>query len=211
MNQEMIQITNTKTFEITDMKSDEDNDTVTISGYANTKGTPDAYGHIPTSMNGEPVYDLSRYKRNPVLLVDHYNSSAYIAGKMVEIVEDDKGLRFIAQLMKNPQNPVVAHAIEAYKQKLGRGISIGGIWEFGDKKNPMHLTKARIHEISLVPVGADERALTKQHQNLTLEATKGQEPEGADRVTDDVKRKVRNEVKKLYKEFDHEKSKSICI
>ena len=62
-----------KTFAV-DIKSDVVDDIVTLSGYANTKNTPDAYG--------KPVYNISRYKQNPVLLVDH-NSGAYLGWRTI--------------------------------------------------------------------------------------------------------------------------------
>ena len=64
--------------------------------------------------------------------------------------------------MKNPIALDVAHAIEAYKEGFARGISIGGLWYFDDPENPKHLTRAYIHEISLVGVGADSRALVEK-------------------------------------------------
>ena len=133
-----------------------------IQGYANTKGKPDAYGDVPTNFDGKDVYDLSRYKQNPTVFIDHMTSTAKVAGKMLKIVEDEKGLFFKAQLMKNPIALDVAHAIEAYKEGFARGISIGGLWYFDDPENPKHLTRAYIHEISLVGVGADSRALVEK-------------------------------------------------
>jgi len=42
---------------------------ITISGYANTKNKADAFGHIPTSYKGKPVYDLNEYKKNYFLVI----------------------------------------------------------------------------------------------------------------------------------------------
>jgi len=63
--------------------------------------------------------------------------------------------------MTNAKSTKVQHAIEAYKQGFGVALSIGGQWFFEDETNPNALTKAVIHEISLVAVGADPEALTE--------------------------------------------------
>lgn len=141
--------------------TDTDVEKIYITGYANTKGHPDAYGDVPQNYNGNPVYVLDRFLTNPVLLVNHDNSVESIAGRFVEISEDDVGLKFKALLMTNAKSTKVQHAIEAYKQGFGVALSIGGQWFFEDETNPNALTKAVIHEISLVAVGADPEALTE--------------------------------------------------
>lgn len=157
-------------FGIDSFKSEESEEGFVFTGYANTKNKPDSYGDIP---KGDRVYNLKRYKKNPVILVDHLNSAANIAGTMVKIKEDENGLAFKAKLMKNPKNPLVAHAIEAFKEGHGRALSIGGIWHYEDADNPAHLTKADISEISLVGVGADERALGEIPIPKKLDSSEG--------------------------------------
>lgn len=144
-----------------------------LSGYANTKNKADAYGDIPTNFKDQPVYELTRFLQNPVLLINHDNSVDSIAGRFVEIGEDETGLKFKALLMSNPQTDKVKHAIEAYKQGFGVALSIGGKWVFEDPENPQNLTKAIIHEISLVAVGADGNALTDADRPKGLTKTDG--------------------------------------
>ena len=149
-----------KLFNIEDIKATEDDGAFYITGIANNKDIADAYGDIPS---GDNVYDLKRYKKNPVVLVDHYNSVGNIAGRMVKIKETEKGLEFRMRLMDNPQTDIAKHAVEAYKTGFGSALSIGGLWEYGDvdpKKGTRKLIKARIHEVSLVGIGADADALT---------------------------------------------------
>ena len=148
-----------KICEIEEYKASTDGGKFYIAGYANTKNKPDAYGDIP---KGDNVYDLTRLKKNPVALVDHKNSAAMIAGNFVKLKEDDKGLYFKVLLrnLDDIHNPMVKDAVSAYMTGFGRALSIGGRWLYEDEKNPTHLTKAIIHEISLVGVGADERALS---------------------------------------------------
>ena len=148
-----------KTVELLEYKAEQTEEGFYISGYANTKGKPDAYGDIPTNFNDKPVYDLSRFKKNPVALVDHEQSVGNIFGAYTEVEEDEKGLRIKLRLMDNPQTDIAKHAVEAYKSGFARAFSIGGQWSFEDKDNPTHLTKAFIHEISGVAIGADQHSL----------------------------------------------------
>lgn len=151
-----------KFFDIDDIEVKADDGATYITGIANNKNIADSYGDIP---KGENVYDLERYKKNPVVLVDHVNSVANIAGRMVKIKETDKGLEFKLRLMDNPKTDIAAHAVEAYKTGFGTALSIGGKWDYGErneKNGTQVLTKAYIHEISLVGVGADGHALTDQ-------------------------------------------------
>lgn len=162
-----------KIFEIENYKSETaDDGAVYITGMANTKGVADAYGDIPV---GENVYELTRYKKNPVVLVDHVNSVGNIAGRMVKIKETEQGLEFKLRLMDNPQTDIAKHAVEAYKSGFGSALSIGGIWEYGkvnERKGTRELTKATIHEISLVGIGADGNALTDVPRPKSLESAK---------------------------------------
>lgn len=152
-----------KTISDLDVKLNNVDGVIYIEGYANTKNKPDSYGDIPTNFNNEPVYDFKRYKNNPVLLVDHNNSAGFIAGTMTDFYEDETGLKFKARLrpVDEIHNPITKDAVQAFITGYGRALSIGGHWIFGDKQNPSHLTKAHIHEVSLVAIGADGNALTR--------------------------------------------------
>jgi hypothetical protein len=135
------------------------------SGYLNTKGVADSYGDIPYNLNGQPVYDLTRMMTNPVVLVDHENSTGMIAGRLTKIVEDQRGL-YVEFELCNPdteaKNPKVAHAVKMWEIGFARALSMGGEWRFEDPMNPAHLTKAIIHEGSIVAIGADMNALAAQ-------------------------------------------------
>lgn len=134
-----------------------------ITGYANTKNNADSYGDIPTNYMDQPVYNFDkRFKANPICFVDHWSSAANIAGTFVDYREDDTGLWFKLLLrdVKTIHNPETKDAVQAFVDGFGRAISIGGRFFWGDDKNPKHLTKAIIHEISIVGLGADQQALT---------------------------------------------------
>lgn len=151
-----------KTIAINELKAVKDGDKFYISGYANNKNIADAYGDIPTNYKGRKVYDLTRMKKNPVMLIDHWNSATKVIGNFVDLLEDDKGLKFKA-LLRHPDSLAQAElkdAINGYIEGFIRSLSIAGKWLFEDKDNPSHLTRAIIYEISGVAVGADMVALT---------------------------------------------------
>lgn len=149
----------TKQLTASDVKVSAEGKTTYITGYANTKNHADSYGDIPTGNN---VYDLERILKNPVAIADHVNSVGHIVGSFTELVENDKGLYFKLRLMENPQTEIAKHAVEAYKAGYGVALSIGGDWYYG-AENPdgtRLLTKAVLHHIALVAIGADDNALT---------------------------------------------------
>lgn len=164
-----------RVLEILEYKSEQTADGFYVTGYANTKGNEDAYGDIPTNYKGRPVYDLSRFKKNPVALVDHENSVGNIFGIFVigqgATEEDAKGLKIKLRLMDNPATDIAKHAVEAYKSGFARAFSICGLWLYEDKENPKHLTKAIIHEISGVAIGADGQALSSSPKPKMLTMT----------------------------------------
>lgn len=152
----------TKVCEIIDMKVVEEDKKHYMTGYANTKNHADSYGDIPTNYNDEDVYVLERMNSNPVCFVDHRSSATNIAGNFVELREDDKGLFFklLFRQLSDIYNPALKDAVASYITGFGRALSIGGSWLFGDPKNPNHLTKAILSEISLVGIGSDMDALS---------------------------------------------------
>ena len=154
-------------------KDDNEKESTYITGYANTKGKEDAYGDIPTNYKGKPVYDVSRMKTNPVMLIDHENSITRIMGNFVKLKEDDKGLFFKVKL-KNIEDsflPEVKEAISNFKSGVGRALSVGGKWLYENEGKPKQLTKAIIHEISGVGVGADGFALSDAEKIKSLSKT----------------------------------------
>lgn len=150
-----------KCFELDNYSVKETNGLFFGEGYANTKNKPDSYGDIPTNLNGEPVYDLSRINTNPVMLMDHINSSSSILGKFIRLEEDKRGLYFknVFRPLGDIYNPCTKDSVSAFISGYAKALSIGGNWFFEDEKNPTHLTRAFIHEISGVAVGADDNAL----------------------------------------------------
>jgi len=150
----------TKTFDISDLKISEENGKVVIRGYANTKGKADRYGDIPTVFSGlrNYVYELSEFKKNPVMLLDHSNQVSHIAGSFSEIEEDEIGLR-VKAVFSNSDLPEIKHARTVYLEGHAKAFSIAGRWHYEDKDHKENLTYAEIYHISPVGVGADPDAL----------------------------------------------------
>ena len=206
----------TKLFTIEEMKASKDKDgNVVIDGYANTKGNRDRYGDIPTVFPQlrNYVYELKEYNKNPIVLIDHYNSVGYIAGSCSpkmggHCYEDDKGLKFRMVFTKS-NYPLVAHARTVFEEGHGKALSIGGKWFHEDKDNEEHLTYAEINEFSLVGVGADPNALTAksidetekvQAKNLSDRIAEMKESIKAERVTVEDADELRLVLKSIDKE-----------
>lgn len=138
----------------------EENGLIFIEGYANTKNSADRYGDIPSVLIGKRdfVYELSEFKKNPVLLIDHVNRLDHLAGSVTEIFENKKGLYFKA-LFSSSSHPTVAHARKLYQEGHAKGISIAGRFHYEDPSAPNKLTLAEIYEISLVAIPADPNSL----------------------------------------------------
>lgn len=155
-----------------------------LSGYANTKNVADRYGDVPTVYKAKRdfVYDLTDFKKNPVMLIDHCNQTDHVAGSFTILEEDERGLKFEA-CFSDSEHPIVAHARTVYAEGHAKALSIAGRFYFEDDENPKNLTLAKIFEISLVPVPADPNALATAMEkalNMVEEKTKS-----ADRNADD--------------------------
>ena len=120
----------------------------------------DRYGDIPTVLKSKRnfVYELTEFKKNPVLLIDHVNQLDHLAGSVTEIFEDEKGL-YIKALFSASNHPTIAHARQLYKEGHAKGISIAGRFHYEVPSDPNLLTLAEIYEISLVAIPADPRSL----------------------------------------------------
>ena len=161
-----------KNFELIEVKATDNNGVIRISGYANNKYISDRYGDIPTPFNREYVYELTEFRKNPILLLNHSADIGSIAGKITEIHEDVKGLYFEAEFTKSEHIAEILHAKQLVQEGILKTVSIGGVWHYEDEHNRDHLTLAEIMEISLVAVPADPNALVEEIKPLVQ-----QEPE----------------------------------
>lgn len=157
-----------KNFAINDFKAAENDGKLVISGYANNKYIADSYGDVPTPFNRDYVYELKRYLKNPVILLNHKTNTDNLIGKCTEIYEDERGLFFRAELSASEFAPI-KHAKTLIKEGILKTLSIGGRWHYEDASDLNKLTLAEIYEISLVAIPADENATlqTVQEGNET--------------------------------------------
>ena len=133
----------------------------TFGAYANNKNREDRGGDIPTNFNGKQVYNLDNFKLNPILLTDHDYRASSVLGNVVNAKEDDRGLRISSvlkplELMSCPRLKEVCTGVI---YGFIRTLSIGGIFLHEDERNPNHVTKAYIFEISVVSIPMDAFAL----------------------------------------------------
>lgn len=167
-----------------------------ISGIANNKGKQDDYGDIPTNFNGQPVYDLTRYLKNPIALIDHNYGTESIIGTFTKLIETKRGLEFEFKAMANPVTERARHAKQAIKEGILRTLSIGGRWFFEDPENPNNLTKAFIYEISFVTIPADSDALTDMPIRKSVQ---GEQPENVDSLIKQFEETEMDDMKLLHK------------
>ena len=168
----------------------QENGLVYIEGYANTKNLADRYGDIPTVLKQKRnfVYELTEFKKNPVLLIDHVNQLDHLAGSVTEIFEDEKGLYFKA-LFSASNHPTIAHARQLYKEGHAKGISIAGRFHYEVPSDPSLLTLAEIYEISLVAIPADPRSLAapvKDNDDEEEEQRKKQEKSNRQKLEKEI-------------------------
>lgn len=154
-----------KNFAISDFKAAENDGKLIISGYANNKYIADSYGDVPTPFNRDYVYELKRYLKNPVILLNHETNTNNLIGKCTEIYEDERGLFFRAELSTSEFAPI-KHAKTLIKEGILKTLSIGGRWHYEDTSDLNKLTLAEIYEISLVAIPADENATLQTVQEI---------------------------------------------
>lgn len=178
--------TGEKTFELKEFKAVETNDgALEISGYANTKYVADRYGDVPTEYNRDFVYDLTEFKKNPIMLLNHDNDVKSVAGSYVEFREDEKGL-FVRGVFTKSNLPVMEHVRTLIKEGHLKTFSIAGQFLYENPDNYNLLTLAKIYEISIVAVPADPNA-TFRPTNEGKAAEESKKDEKPAQVKEEVK------------------------
>lgn len=177
-----------KIYAIEGLKSGTENGQTFISGYANTKNRRDRYGDVPAvyPKMRSYVYELTEFRKNPVLLLDHRNAVDCVAGSFVELQEDENGLRFKAVFSDSDYAPV-RHARTVYSEGHARGLSIAGRFHYENPEHTDQLTLAEIYEISLVAVPADPDALSDTQKKPEPQKPESKPEERAAITQDDSK------------------------
>lgn len=96
---------------------------------------------------------LKRFMQNPVMLTDHRNSVANLAGTFTDMKEDKSGLRFEALLSNAPGNIDVRFKVA---EGMLRTTSMGGIFHY--KEDGRGIFKVDLWEGSLTPIPANPDA-----------------------------------------------------
>jgi len=127
---------------------------VRIRGYLSTfKSTTESDRHGDYVDEGAFRETIARFMLNPVLLTDHRNTVAMLAGNFTMMKEDKKGLLFEATLSNSPSN------IDA-RFKIAEGMlkttSMGGIFHY--KEDGRGIFKVDLWEGSLTPIPANPDA-----------------------------------------------------
>lgn len=96
---------------------------------------------------------LKRFMTNPVMLTDHRNSVANLAGNFTDMKEDKSGLRFEALLSNAPGNIDVRFKVA---EGMLKTTSMGGIFHY--KEDGRGIFKVDLWEGSLTPIPANPDA-----------------------------------------------------
>ena len=132
-----------------------------FEAYASVFGNVDSYGDVV--MPGAFADSLKEWEGSenllPVLFGHNMSDPEYNIGHVVSAVEDEKGLRVIAQLdLETPKG------LATYRLLKGRRISqmsfaydvLEGAWGTKDGQDVYELRKLKVYEVSVVPIGANQ-------------------------------------------------------
>lgn len=97
---------------------------------------------------------IAQFMTNPVMLCDHWNNTAAIAGSYSKLAVNDRGLAVHAVMSNAPGLRDVRFKV---MEKHLKGLSIGGIWHYGE--DGYGIEKATLFEISLVAIPMNPDAL----------------------------------------------------
>ena len=128
---------------------------VMIAGYGSTFANVTAKDRDgDTVMPGAFTETIREFKRNPVMLTDHKNSVANIAGSYTEVVQDDIGLRVVGKVSNAPELRAIRFLIMEGHLKT---LSMGGVFLYGPDGHTIE--KVYLFEISLVAIPANPDAI----------------------------------------------------
>jgi HK97 family phage prohead protease len=130
---------------------------VSYSGYASTFAhvtKADLYGDniLPSAFER----DLPDFMKNPVALIDHYNSVGNIGGVSKVAYEDERGLYVAGKLSNSPSEKNIDLRFKLVEGML-KGISIGGLFYYMEDKVTIY--RVKLLEYSFVAIPANPDAL----------------------------------------------------
>lgn len=139
-------------------------------GYAAIFGNVDSYGDVVVAGAFTDTLrdDWDGGKGIPCYWGHRMDDPGMCVGEVVEALEDDRGLKVRVELDVD-DNPAAAAVNRLVKRRLVRQMSfafdvVDGGWGERDGREVFELKQLRLHEVSVVPVGAN--------QDTELEAAK---------------------------------------
>jgi HK97 family phage prohead protease len=145
---------------------------VTIEGYLSTfKATTESDRQGDYVEPGAFTETLKKFAQNPVMLVDHRNSVAFLGGKFVEAKEDKRGLFVRGILSDAPGNVDLRFKVV---EGMLKTLSMGGLFHY--KEDGRGIFKVDLWEGSLTPIPANPdarfsvRALTDSEKHFVKTA-----------------------------------------
>lgn len=130
---------------------------VYFSGYGST------FANItPKDRDGDTVQSgaftetLRDFRRNPVMLVDHYNKCECLMGSYTEVMQDDLGLKVTGRVTNSPTEDA-KHIRFLIMEGHLKTLSMGGIFIYGVDQRTIE--KVHLFEVSLIPIPSNPDAL----------------------------------------------------
>lgn len=145
---------------------------VTLKGYLSTfKGTTPSDREGDYVMPGAFAETIPNFMKNPVLLVNHRNTVADLAGMFTVVKEDSKGLYVEAKITNSP-----AEWAKDVRFKVAEGslktMSMGGIFYYLEDQHGIF--KVSLWEGSLTPIPANPDAIFSTRSLTEVEMNKVQ-------------------------------------
>ena len=127
---------------------------VKLKGYLSTFNGTDRQGD--TVKPGAFKDAISTFMRNPVMLLDHRNSSASVVGRFDVVREDNSGLYVEASLSNSPGETARDTRWKVAEGHLG-ALSMGGYFHY--EQDGRTIYKVDLYEGSIVAIPANQDAL----------------------------------------------------
>lgn len=134
---------------------DDQEDIIKVEGYASFTESADLDGD--TIKAG--AYDMSLFKKNPLMTYDHkVHSASTVIGKVVSWKENKTGLKIKAEIDKNPATPEAQQVVRNILAGRIKAFSIGAYVKWNDKKKQV-ADKVVLFDVSVVsrPAGVTKK------------------------------------------------------
>lgn len=143
----------------------------------------------------EQDWDLSRFKVNPVVLYGHQSRELPV-GRCTSIGVVNGQLECTVEFLKTEANPKAEQVWQCLKAQALRAVSVGFVpgdvrLEKRDGKDIYVLSKNVLHEVSVVPIPANQDAIAKMRSKAREAATTNESATARQEKTMDELEKVK--------------------